>query len=263
MSSTAEEPVTGPLISQETHEARRTSFGAGAADYDRVRPEWPAATLTWLLGDPTRALDVLDLGAGTGKGTRTLADLGHRVTAVEPSEGMLAVLRDGLGERDVRPVLGDAENLPLDDDSIDGAVCLQAWHWVDAERGGPQVARVLRPGGWFGLAWHQLDTSQDWTRELYAACRRPEAASTGESSGSLILTGVPGFGGFEHRQTTYDMVLSPDDLVTQVASWSHIAIHPEREQILADVRVLGERRADGGLLTLPHVTDCFRGQVEG
>ena len=54
-----------------TVEARRTSFGAGAAAYDAVRPPWPEATVTWLLGEPAGPARVLDLGAGTGLGTRT------------------------------------------------------------------------------------------------------------------------------------------------------------------------------------------------
>jgi hypothetical protein len=52
--------------------ARRTSFGETAATYDAVRPEWPAETISWLLGSPLpeRVLRVVDLGCGTGKGSR-------------------------------------------------------------------------------------------------------------------------------------------------------------------------------------------------
>ena len=131
------DPVTGQGISQQTYEARRTSFGAGAREYDRVRPGWPRDTLSWLLGEPVRPMDVLDLGAGTGKGTRTLVDAGHRVTAAEPSEGMREVLRDELEAAGVTVVDARAESLPVEDASFDAVVCLQAWHWVDPQVAGP------------------------------------------------------------------------------------------------------------------------------
>ncbi len=52
--------------------------------------------MRWLTSDEPRA--VVDLGAGTGKLTRVLVALGHRVTAVEPLAEMLAVLEVVLPE---------------------------------------------------------------------------------------------------------------------------------------------------------------------
>ena len=43
--------------------------------------------MRWLAGDEPK--DVVDLGAGTGKLTRALVALGHRVTAIEPLAEML------------------------------------------------------------------------------------------------------------------------------------------------------------------------------
>ena len=65
--------------------ARRVAFGTYAAAYDAVRPGWPAETVAWMLGSPTSAAvcRVVDLGAGTGIGTRAIAALGHEVIAVE------------------------------------------------------------------------------------------------------------------------------------------------------------------------------------
>lgn len=254
------DPVTGQGISQQTYEARRTSFGAGAREYDRVRPGWPRDTLSWLLGEPVRPMDVLDLGAGTGKGTRTLVDAGHRVTAAEPSEGMREVLRDGLEAAGVTVVDARAESLPVEDASFDAVVCLQAWHWVDPQVAGPEVARVLRPHGTFGLAWHGLDLATPWLRELHEIVRRPEASSSAEEDDEPLA--IPGFAVASPHRRTYVMRLRPADLVTQVASWSHVAIHPERDQILDEVGRLAERSAaDDGLVRLPHVTTCFRTRV--
>lgn len=254
------DPVTGHGITPETYEARRTSFGTGAADYDRVRPGWPADTLSWLLAEPAGPLTVLDLGAGTGKGTRALVELGHRVTAVEPSEGMREVLRTGLPEERASVLSGRAEELPVDDGVFDAVLCLQAWHWVDPAVAGPEVARALRPGGTFGLAWHGLDLRTPWLRELHEVTRRPEA-STGDETDDDPLR-IPGFAPAAPHRRTYVMRLTPADLATQVGSWSHVAIHPERDQILAEVRRLAERSADAdGAVRLPHVTTCFRTQA--
>src|SRR6187551_576962 len=58
------------------------SFGGVAEAYDRGRPSYPADAVTWLIGDDPAT--VLELGAGTGKLTRVLVDLGHDVHATDP-----------------------------------------------------------------------------------------------------------------------------------------------------------------------------------
>ena len=53
-----------------------------AGAYERGRPGYPEEAVRWMVGK--LPLAVVDLGAGTGKLTRTLVALGHRVVAVEP-----------------------------------------------------------------------------------------------------------------------------------------------------------------------------------
>ncbi len=67
-----------------------TAFADVAGAYERGRPGYPDEAVRWLVGDEPR--DVVDLGAGTGKLTRALVALGHRVTAVEPLDEMRAEL---------------------------------------------------------------------------------------------------------------------------------------------------------------------------
>ena len=147
-------------------DARARSFGAVAATYDRGRPGWPAEAIEWVLG--AEPLDVLDLGAGTGKLTEALLAAGHRVTALEPSAGMREVLVDRLAAMtsDATVVDGKAEELPFGDDSFDAVVAGSAFHWFDREPTLDEIARVLRPPGVFGLFGNRYDTSIDWQRRL-------------------------------------------------------------------------------------------------
>src|SRR6516165_8762351 len=67
-----------------------TAFAEVADAYERARPGYPDDAVRWLVGD--EPLDVIDLGAGTGKLTRSLVALGHHVIAVEPLDAMRAQL---------------------------------------------------------------------------------------------------------------------------------------------------------------------------
>ena len=138
------------------------SFGAIAAEYDRLRSGPPEAAIDWLV--PAGCQVAVDLGAGTGLLSRALARLVPRVIAVEPDERMAAVLRT----RD--PVIearqGRGEAIPLPDASADGVFISSAWHWMDPERTVPEIARVLRDGGRFGVIWTSRDREVDWIREL-------------------------------------------------------------------------------------------------
>jgi SAM-dependent methyltransferase len=101
---------------------------------------------------PERALDVLDVGGGTGGFAVPLAALGHRVTVVDPSPDALASLQRRAGETgvSVRAVQGDAAGLleVVDAGSADLVLCHGVLEHVDEVAPAVRsLAAVLRPGG--------------------------------------------------------------------------------------------------------------------
>jgi SAM-dependent methyltransferase len=237
---------------------RARSFGAAADVYERSRPGYPDAAVDWLLPEGTRT--VLDLGAGTGKLTRALVARGVEVIAVEPLAEMRQSLAAALPE--VRPVAGTAEEIPLDDDSVDAITVAQAWHWVDPERATAEVARVLRPGGTLGLIWNRRDERVDWVRRI------GEVMGSGDAD-VIELDGVeigPPFGPTESLVTEWERPMDADLLVEMAASRSYVitATPRRRREILDGVRRVVE--ADPHLGTefdFPYRTYCFRAALPG
>jgi len=91
---------------------------------------------------------VLDVGAGTGVGTRSLVDLvgPERVAAVDPTESFLEGLRARCPGIDAR--VASAESLPFDDDAFDMALAQLVVNFMaDPEAGVAEMTRVTRPGG--------------------------------------------------------------------------------------------------------------------
>ena len=90
----------------------------------------------------------LDVGCGTGALTQVLVErLGAaRVSATDPSQSFLAVMRERFGGIDVRA--GRAEALPFDDDRFDVVLAQLVVHFMtDPVLGLREMARVARPGG--------------------------------------------------------------------------------------------------------------------
>jgi ubiquinone/menaquinone biosynthesis C-methylase UbiE len=112
-----------------------------------VRKLW-LGRLRNVLGDT--ALKVLDVGTGPGVMAFFMAELGHHVTAIDLSPGMLDQAQANarwLG-LDVTFRLGDAENLPFADGSFDAVVNrIVLWNLPSPERAIQEWTRVLRPGG--------------------------------------------------------------------------------------------------------------------
>jgi S-adenosylmethionine-dependent methyltransferase len=103
-----------------------------------------------------RELDVVDVGGGTGGFAVPLAELGHRVTVVDPSPDALAALQRRADESGVtvRAVQGDAAGL-LDvtaPASADLVLCHGVLEHVDDPAPAlAALASVLRPGGALSL----------------------------------------------------------------------------------------------------------------
>jgi ubiquinone/menaquinone biosynthesis C-methylase UbiE len=98
---------------------------------------------------PVRGKQVVDLGCGTGRVTAKLARLGARVTAVDFSDGMMALARRKPGMERVAFVAHDlSRRLPFPDGAFAlAASCLTVEHIRDKRRFFCEVRRILRPGG--------------------------------------------------------------------------------------------------------------------
>jgi SAM-dependent methyltransferase len=237
--------------------ARAASFGAVADAYERARPGYPDDAVRWLAGD--EPCDVVDLGAGTGKLTRSLVALGHRVTAVEPLEEMLDRLR--VAVPGAVALLGNAESVPLPDGSADVVACAQAFHWFDHETALPEIARVLRPGGRIALVWNTRDDSQGWVAELTeTVIGRSEFRDDGVVAVTASIDDSGLYGPVERASFTHVQLLGRDDLVELVRSRSQCAVLPEDERrpVLERVAAMFDAHSRDGVLAMPYVTECFR-----
>jgi SAM-dependent methyltransferase len=149
--------------------SRARSFDAAAAAYERGRPGWPSEALEIVArrfeldGDAA----VVDLAAGTGKLTRLLAARFATVTAVEPLDGMRAVLEAQVPA--ARALAGTAEAIPLPAASVDAVFVAEAIHWFDPERAAAEIARVLRPGGGVAVLYNRHEWREDTQNPWIAA----------------------------------------------------------------------------------------------
>src|SRR5580698_8686197 len=114
------------------HHMAAEGFTAGAATYVEGRPEYPPEIEGWLASDLGlgSGKTALDLAAGTGKFSPRLLATGAAVIAVEPVQAMLDQLIRQYPEIDARS--GTAQNIPLEDESVDAVVCAQSFHWFAA-----------------------------------------------------------------------------------------------------------------------------------
>jgi SAM-dependent methyltransferase len=230
-----------------------TAFADVADAYERGRPEYPVEAVRWLAGDA--AADVVDLGAGTGKLTRALVGLGHRVTAVEPLEEMRARLEGAVP--DAHALAGSAEAIPLPDASADVVTSAQAFHWFDHSQALLEIARVLRPGGRLALVWNSRDDRDPCMARLSAIIGN-ETVSETDVVPVLAESGL--FGPVETARFSLVQVLDRGGLLDLVLSRSYCAklTSVERDPILEAVAALYDETAGRGSFGLRYVTECFR-----
>ncbi|MGW4242087.1 class I SAM-dependent methyltransferase [Nocardia sp. NPDC004722] len=247
---------------QELRERRARSFGAAAASYDAHRPDYPASGVRWAL-EPVAAdkVRVLDLAAGTGKLTGVILTAGARVTAVEPDDGMRAVLADRHPE--VTALAGTAESIPLQDDSVDAVLVGQALHWFDLPRAFPEIARVLRPGGVLAGFWNEPDMSVEWVAGLEQVSRSNASFPSAKQSGEL--PGHPLFTPFETATFPHSHRRTVETLTATIGTHSHtLVIPPADRTVLLDrisAYLRGRPETSDGSFEMPLRTLVIRATV--
>jgi hypothetical protein len=119
-----------------------------------------------------------------------------------------------------------------------------AFHWLDPAAALAQAARLLARGGWWAMWWNMFgdpevgfDGFHEATKTLLAGPRSPSAGSAGGPwfaqdragrTAELVATGA--FGPPEYVELRWTLVLDPPHVRALYATYSEIAIRPERER---------------------------------
>ncbi|MDN4598931.1 class I SAM-dependent methyltransferase [Leifsonia virtsii] len=130
-------------------------FDQVSTRYDRTNAVLSAGNAALWRVATTRAVaprageTILDVAAGTGTSSASLARNGASVVAADFSEGMIEVGRRRQADNPfVRFVQADATALPFDDDSFDAVtVSFGLRNIVDPKKALAEFYRVVRPGG--------------------------------------------------------------------------------------------------------------------
>lgn len=236
---------------------RADAFLTTGADYHRLRPGYPDDAVEWVV--PAGAHEVLDLGAGTGRLTDSLVARGLSVTAVDPSESMLAVL--AARHPAVRCLVGTAEALPLADDSVDAIVVGQAWHWMDPVATSAEAARVLRPGGVLAMVWNRPDLTAEWQQEFDVVQRGRRGIDLAGDERDAEPRRP--FGPVEEFSTQWTRRIAAEDYLQEHTTHSLYLVAPAEEQARRRHRWRELLDGVGPVVDAAYTTTAWRFRLEG
>src|SRR5215472_75663 len=229
----------------------REAFGRDPAGYEAARPGYPDWVFDFLRERCGLARDTVtfEIGAGTGKATRQLLELGASpLVAIEPDERLAAFLREAIPNKALTIVTATFEDAVLQEGSFDLGLSATAFHLLNQDSALAKAAKLLRPGGWWAVLWNVFgdpgrpDSFHEATKTLLDKPLSPSAGN-GEVPFALdaearlaALERTDAFDNIEHRISTWSLDLDADQTVALYATYSNINIRPDREEVLNELR---------------------------
>jgi SAM-dependent methyltransferase len=251
----------------------RALFGADPHAYNKARPGHPDRVYKVLVEECEleHGTAVLEIGAGTGRATRRLLELGAQpLVAIEPDPALAAYLVDTLhGGLDVLVVA--LEDSSLSEASFDLAVAASSFHWIEEEPGLAKVFGALRPGGWWAMWWTLFGDDSRPDPFLVAVdhivgdlptspCEgRPGRPRFGlDIDARAAALDASGFERFRHELIPWDWEWDAVGIRALYGTFSPIARleHREREAVLDGVAYVAEHEF-GGRVERPLLTSLY------
>lgn len=214
---------------------------------------------------------VADVGAGTGKLTENLLELGLTVTAVEPNQAMREEGLLQLGEQaHLRWQSGSGEATGLADHSVDWVLMASSFHWTDQPKALAEFRRILKPGGFFTALWNPRDLAasplhQRIEQRIHEMAPGIQRVSSGlgkytqDLESTLLESGI--FGHLIFMEAPHTVLMTPERYLGAWRSVNDIQTQagPEVfEQILA---MIGEEISGMETVQVPYKTRAWTVQA--
>jgi SAM-dependent methyltransferase len=246
-------------------------FSNRVADYVRYRPGYPAAVVDLLRTEcslrPGHA--IADVGSGTGFLSELFLKNGNRVIGVEPNQEMREGGEEYLAQyKNFTSVNGSAESTTLANASVDFVTASQAFHWFDPTAARAEFIRILKPGGWVIILWHDRRMEEkQLTREYEELLERFGIDYKRVKDAYPELHHIQDFfagGHFLSRDLPHEQVLDWDGLRGRLRSSSFTPRegHANYEPMMAELDRIFHAHEQQGHVRLEYWTRIYLGQLE-
>ena len=220
--------------------------------YDNVKGYNPDADLGLGCGLPTEfayikeGSIILDMGSGAGNDAfiaRSLTGASGKVIGVDFTDAMVTKSRlnaEKLGFQNVEFRLGDIENLPVNDESIDIVVSNCVLNLVpDKGKAFSEMYRVLKEGGHFSISdvvlKGELPEGLQTAAEMYAGC----VAGAIQKDEYLEIIKETGFNNIKIQKEK--AIIIPDDILKNYLDETQLHSYNVNKEIIYSITVYGEK----------------------
>lgn len=235
-------------------------FTGKAEVYAKFRPGYPREVIDLAVSRLSLSpADVIaDIGAGTGIFTAQLIKTGCRVIAVEPNPDMAEQLAKNAPEAEI--VRASAEDTGITEHSVRLVTAATAFHWFDTDRFRAECSRILTEDGAVMLLWNTADESSLIIKELSEIKRRfcegYPLKNTGADKERFFA---------EYTEMSFGNPLCFDleGFVGNQLSRSYTPKEGDElyEPYKAALTEFFAEHADGDVINIPNVTECYFGRV--
>jgi ubiquinone/menaquinone biosynthesis C-methylase UbiE len=162
---------------------------------------------------------VVEVGAGTGKLTKILLELGLDVIAVEPNDAMR---EEGiLYTKDFSNITwlkGSGEDTNVKTNIADWVIMASSFHWTNPDKSLPEFARILKDDGYFTAIWNPRNIKiskfhtkiENNIKKIVPELKRVSSGSQSTKKWEYILTSTRDFKDCLFMETDYLEIMSKE-----------------------------------------------------
>lgn len=212
-------------------------------------------------------LVVADVGAGTGKLTEHLINMGFEGYAVEPNDAMREEGVRILGENSAfQWSEGTAESTGLPDNSIDWILMGSSFHWTDAPIALKEFYRILKPGGFFTAIWNPRNIEiSEFHMEIENEIKNMVPNLNRVSSGARFnmhnmeqkLMSTPYFKDLFMVEGQHETIMSKERYMGAWQSVNDIQVQAGKEQFEKVMEMIENKISDLDEIVVPYLSRAF------
>lgn len=205
-------------------------------------------------------LIVADVGAGTGKLTENLCQLGFSGYAVEPNDAMRIEGMKYIEGKPFQWFAGSAERTTLPDACVEWVTMGSSFHWTDAPAALEEFARILKPGGFFTAIWNPRDIERsEFHKAIEEKIHTIVPGMQRVSSGASQNSG--GIGGSNAQSIEERLLKTPffGDLIFSEAPHTEIM---SKERYMGAWRSVNDIRVQAGEEKFRQILDMIEKEIE-